>query len=71
MYNQAMDVQYLLCVLFEKLGLESERDESCRRHIELEEKIRELEVVIVDPEVSKILELVARISANIAIPPSS
>lgn len=62
-----MDVQYLLSVIYHNLGMEYERDEAAKRHFATEEMHRRLNAAMTDPEVAKVLEVVAQVGAALAL----
>lgn len=65
-YRSLKDVQYTLSVVYSNLELETERDESAKRHASTELRERELEGVVVDEELNNIFELIALIGAALA-----
>ncbi|KAJ3971131.1 hypothetical protein EV361DRAFT_912638 [Lentinula raphanica] len=60
-YRSAMDVQYLLAVVYNSMGAEQERDSSAERFQMTQQLAEKLEVTVVDQEVGEILELVSRV----------
>ncbi|KAF5368466.1 hypothetical protein D9758_002314 [Tetrapyrgos nigripes] len=61
MYRAAVDVQYLLSIVYDNMGAESERDEAAKRHLATQKQFRILEEVYVDEDTKAVLEMVSRI----------
>jgi anaphase-promoting complex subunit 5 len=62
-YRSAMDVQYLLAVVYDTLGAEQERDAASQRYESTQQTLLDLEVAVVDEEVGEILDMISRIGA--------
>ena len=58
-----MDVQYLLSVVYDNLGMENERDEAAKRHFATAELLQTMEVIVVDEEVREIWDVVSQAGA--------
>ncbi|KAK7465863.1 hypothetical protein VKT23_005834 [Stygiomarasmius scandens] len=66
MYRSAIDVQYLLSVVYDNMGMEAERNDAAKRHVQTQEQLHKLETVVVDDDTEKILETVSRIGMLLA-----
>lgn len=53
-------------VVYNSLGLESERDAAARRHFETEAEWKKLEVIAIDDQVQSLLEIVSIVGASLA-----
>lgn len=65
-YNSLLDVQYLLSVVYHNLGMIKERDEAAVRHNKADEERKIVEVIVVEPWVGEVWELVAAVGVALA-----
>lgn len=59
-------MQYLLSVVYHNLGMINERDDAATRHSRIEEERKRVEVVVIEPLVGEVWELVAAVGAALA-----
>ncbi|KAJ4485910.1 hypothetical protein J3R30DRAFT_3442822 [Lentinula aciculospora] len=60
-YRSAMDVQYLLAVVYNTMGAEQERDASAQRFQTTQDLAQNLEVTVFDEEAGAILDIVSQL----------
>ncbi|KAF5385526.1 hypothetical protein D9757_005432 [Collybiopsis confluens] len=62
-YHSAMDVQYLLAVVYNTFGAEEDRDAASERYERTREVLQQLEVVTADAEVNGIIDIISRVGS--------
>lgn len=57
MYRPLQDVQYMLSVVYHNLDMPTQRQAAAERHFETENLQKRLEMIVSDPEILEIFDL--------------